>query len=120
MLAFDEKNKTITVTTPAKNQIVLDDTGESILVQDQHGNSVKLSATGIACTSPKDITLTAQGSIRLSADMSIELAAQADVKATGLNVQCEAQVGFSGKGAATAELSASGQTIVQGAMVMIN
>ncbi|MNY25425.1 hypothetical protein D3C86_1592090 [compost metagenome] len=52
--------------------------------------------------------------------MSIELAAQADVKATGLNVQCEAQVGFSGKGAATAELSASGQTIVQGAMVMIN
>jgi len=120
VLAFDEKNKTITVTTPAKNQIVLDDTGESILVQDQHGNSVKLSATGIACTSPKDITLTAQGSIRLSADMSIELAAQADVKATGLNVQCEAQVGFSGKGAATAELSASGQTIVQGAMVMIN
>jgi hypothetical protein len=81
---------------------------------------VKLSEAGIDCDSPYDITLTAQGSIRMSANVSIELTAQADVKAAGLNVQCEAQVGFTGKGGATAELSAAGQTTVQGAMVMIN
>lgn len=120
VIAFDEKNKTVTITTPGQNKVVLDDTAQSILVQDQHNNSVKLSEAGIACDSPYDITLTAQGSIRMSANMSIELTAQADVKAAGLNVQCEAQVGFTGKGGATAELSAAGQTTVQGAMVMIN
>ena len=120
VVSFDEEKKIITATTPAKNKVVLDDTDQSILVQDQHGNSVKLSQAGIACDSPYDITLKAQGNIRMSANLSIEMTAQADVKASGLNVQCEAQVGFVGKGAATAELSAAGQTTVQGAMVMIN
>jgi len=120
VLEFDEEKKVITVTTPGKNKVVLDDTDQSILVQDQHSNSVKLSSAGIACDSPYDITLTAKGNIRMNATMSIEMTAQADVKASGLNVQCEAQVGFAGKGAATAELSASGQTTVKGALVMIN
>jgi hypothetical protein len=38
----------------------------------------------------------------------------------GLNVSSDAQVGFSAKGTASAELSAAGQTVVKGAMVMIN
>ncbi|WP_454766429.1 type VI secretion system tip protein VgrG [Cupriavidus campinensis] len=120
VIEFDEKNKIVTITTPGQNKVVLDDTSQSILVQDQHSNSVKLSQAGIACDSPYDITLSAQGSIRMSADVSIEMTAQVDVKAAGLNVQCEAQVGFTGKGGATAELSAAGQTTVQGALVMIN
>jgi hypothetical protein len=37
-----------------------------------------------------------------------------------VNVSCEALAGFTGKGAATAELSASGQTTIKGAIVMIN
>jgi len=53
---------------------------------------------------------------------------EADLKAqikgwgqsAGLNVNCEAQVGFAAKGNASAELSAAGQTVVKGAMVMIN
>lgn len=120
VVAFDEDKKTITVTTPGKNQIVFDDTDQSILIQDQHSNSIKMSSAGIACDSPYDITLNAKGNIRMTASMAIEMTAQADVKASGLNVQCEAQVGFTGKGAATAELSASGQTTVKGALVMIN
>ena len=42
------------------------------------------------------------------------------MKTAGLNVNCEAQVGFVAKGTATAEVSAAGQTTVKGAMVMIN
>ena len=45
---------------------------------------------------------------------------QADVSAKGMNVNLEAQTGLTAKGNATAELSASGQTTVKGAMVMIN
>ena len=56
----------------------------------------------------------------LDAVGAINISSQADVKSSGLNVLCEGQVGFTGKGSATAELSASGETVVRGAMVMIN
>ncbi|MCE4554325.1 type VI secretion system tip protein VgrG [Pelomonas cellulosilytica] len=119
-LEFDEKDKVITLTTPGGNRIVLSDKDKSILLEDQNGNTVKLSDAGIALDSPKDITLTAKGGIKLDAVNAITLTSKADVKASGLNVACEAQIGFTGKGNATAEVSASGQTTVKGALVMIN
>jgi Rhs element Vgr protein len=119
-IELDEKDKIITITTPGNNKMVYSDKDQSILIQDQNNNSVKLSSAGIALDSPYDIKLTAKGGITLSAVNAINITAQADVKASGLNVSCEAQVGFTGKGSATAELSASGQTTVKGAMVMIN
>ncbi|GAB3255525.1 type VI secretion system tip protein VgrG [Chitinimonas naiadis] len=119
-IEFNEEDKIITITTPANNKVVLDDKDKSILLQDQNNNSIKLSTDGIALDTPYDIKLTAKGGITLSAVNAIELKAQADVKASGLNISCEAQVGFTGKGSATAELSAAGQTTVKGAMVMIN
>ena len=45
---------------------------------------------------------------------------EADVNVEGMNVNHTASAGFTAKGNATAELSASGQTTVKGAMVMIN
>lgn len=119
-ITFDEKNKIITLTTPGNNQIVLDDTDKSILAKDQNGNSVKLSSSGIVLDSPYDIQLTAKGGIKLDATTAISITSKADVGVKGLNVNCEAQVGLNAKGTATAELSASGQTTVKGAMVMIN
>jgi Rhs element Vgr protein len=119
-IEFNEQDKIITVTTPGNNQVVLDDKNQSITVQDQHNNSIKLSSAGIALNSQSDIKLTAQGGVTVTANAAINLTAQAELKAAGLNVTCEAQVGFTGKGSATAELSAAGQTTVKGAMVMIN
>ncbi|RZL31466.1 MAG: hypothetical protein EOP35_21970 [Rubrivivax sp.] len=119
-LEFDEKDKVITLTTPGGNRVVLSDKDKSILLEDENGNTVKLSPSGIALDSPKDISLTAKGGITLDAVSSISLTAKADVKASGLNVSCQAQIGFTGKGNATAELSAAGQTVVKGALVMIN
>ncbi|KHK49722.1 type VI secretion protein VgrG [Ralstonia sp. A12] len=119
-IEFNEKDKIVTITTPGNNKVVLDDKDKSILVQDQNGNSVKLSGSGIALDSPYDITANAKGNIQLKAAASIEISAQADIKANAINIGCEAQAGFTGKGAATAELSASGQTTVRGGVVMIN
>ncbi|HEX7817331.1 type VI secretion system tip protein VgrG [Dyella sp.] len=119
-IEFNEQDKIITVITPGNNQMVLDDKNQSITVQDQHNNSITLSSSGIALVSQSDIKLTAQGSVTITANANISATAQADVKVAGLNVSCEAQVGFTGKGSATAELSAAGQTSVKGAMVMIN
>ena len=64
--------------------------------------------------------ISADGNVSINALGKIDVAAKQDVAVTGLNVSNEAQVGFIGKGNASAELSASGQTTVKGAMVMIN
>jgi len=70
--------------------------------------------------SPSDISITAKGKITIDAIGAIDLSSKADVSVKGMNVNHEASVGFVAKGNATAELSASGQTTVKGAMVMIN
>jgi len=119
-IEFDEKDKVITVTTPGNNRIVLSDKDKSILLSDQNGNTVELKPAGIALDSPKDITVTAKGQIRLDAVGAVSITSKADVKTTGLNIGSEAQIAFSAKGNASAELSAAGQTVVKGAMVMIN
>ena len=109
-----------TVTTPAKNKVVLSDKDKSILVQDQNNNKVELNPSGITIDSPKDIKISAQGTISIDAVGKIGITSQADVATKGLNVECSANVAFTAKGNASAELSASGQTTVRGALVMIN
>jgi Rhs element Vgr protein len=119
-LIFDDEKKVITAITPANNKIVISDDDKSILLQDQTGNKVKLSPDGILLDSPRDIVINAKGKIDMTAVNNISITAQADVSVTGLNISHSANIGFTAKGNATAELSASGQTTVRGAMVMIN
>lgn len=119
-LEFDEKNKVITVTTEAGNRVVLSDQDQSILLLDQNRNRVELTPGGITIDTPKDLKLKAKGSITLDAKGGVAIAAEADVKVRGMIVSCEAEASFVGKGAASAELSAAGQTTVRGTVVMIN
>jgi Rhs element Vgr protein len=119
-LCFDDDKKIVTLKTPAGNTLVLDDDQKKITLEDQTGNKMVLSDSGILIESPKDITLKATGEIKLQSTGKMSLKSQADVGVEGLNVEAKAQVGLTAKGTATAELSASGQTTVKGAMVMIN
>ncbi|MER0170394.1 MAG: type VI secretion system tip protein VgrG [Nitrosomonas sp.] len=119
-LEFDDDKKVITVITPGNNKIVISDDQKSILLQDQNSNKIELNSSGIVIDSPKDIKISAKGKVTIDAVSNIELTAQADIKNQGLNINHQANVGFSAKGNATAELSASGQTTVKGAIVMIN
>ena len=119
-IEFDDDKKVITITTPGKNNIVFSDTDKSIVVTDQNSNKIELAAGGITLDSPKDIKITAKGGITLDAVGAVSITSKADVKTAGLNINSEAQVGFVAKGTANAELSAAGQTVVKGAMVMIN
>jgi Rhs element Vgr protein len=119
-IEFDDEKKITTIITPGENKVVLSDDDKSILMQDQNGNKVELSADGIVLDSPKDISIIAKGKITIDAVGEVATSSKADVKVEGLNVSHTANVGFTAKGSATAELSASGQTTVKGAMVMIN
>lgn len=117
---FDEKDKIITVMTPGERKITLDDKGKKITLEDSKGNKVELSDSGIKLDSPKDIVVSTKGKFNVDAKGGIILKSATDLKGEGLNVEFKAKVGLKAQGTATAELSASGQTVVKGAMVMIN
>lgn len=119
-IEFDEEKKVISILTPGANSIVISDEGKSIEMKDQNSNSVKLSSDGITLDSPKDISITAKGNITLDAVGKVNISSKQDVAISGLNVTATANVGFTAKGNATAEVSASGQTTVKGGIVMIN
>ncbi|MEE4286863.1 MAG: hypothetical protein V2I31_11965, partial [Mariniphaga sp.] len=69
---------------------------------------------------PGDINIKSKKNVNIEATSNISLKATSDFKAEGLSVDLSAQTSFTAKGNASAELSASGQTTVKGAMVMIN
>ena len=119
-IEFDEEKKVITVATPGKNTLEISDDGKSITLTDQHKNEIKMDSGGITLTSAKNITLKAKGGITLDATSKISGTAKSDISLDGMNVKVQAKVGATVKGNATAELSATGQTTVKGAMVMIN
>lgn len=119
-IEFDEDKKVVTVLTPGANRIELNDDTKTITLQDQTGNKVTLSPDGITLDSPKDIKLSAKGKLTIDAVGNVEITSKADLKAGAMNITSQASVGFTAKGATSAELSATGQTTVKGAMVMIN
>ena len=120
MVEFDEDKKVITIKTPGENQIVISDDAKSIKLSDQNSNVIEMNADGITIDSSKDVIIKAKANIKLTATSNIETKSTADTKIAGLNVTGTADVGMTMKGSATAEFSASGQTTVKGAMVMIN
>ena len=120
-IEMNDKDKVLTISTPAGNTFTLSDKDKSITVEDQNSNSLTMDSGGITIKSAKDITIDAGGSLTLKAKQNIDsTSAGGDVTLKGLNVTGNGQVGATLKGGATAELSAGGQTTVKGAMVMIN
>ena len=119
-IEFNEEKKIITVSTPGNNKVEINDDEKHIKLTDQHKNEINMNKDGITLSSSKDIVLKAKGAITMDATSKISGTAKSDVSLEGMNVKIQAKVGASVKGNATAELSASGQTTVKGAMVMIN
>lgn len=119
-IEFDEEQKIITISTPSKNWIEINDKKKQILLTDQHKNEILMDNSGILISSSKDIHLKAKGNISMDATGKVEMSAKSDVAISGLNVKASAKVSVSLNGKASAELSASGQTTVKGGLVMIN
>ena len=119
-IIFDEEKKILTIATPSNNSIEINDDGQHIKLADQHKNEIVMDSGGITLTSAKDITLNAKGGITMDAASNISGTAKADISLEGNNVKLQAKMGATVKGNATAELSASGQTTVKGAVIMLN
>lgn len=118
---LNDDKKIVTVSTPAGNAVVLSDEDKSIVMTDQNGNKIALEPAGITIKSTKDITIDATGKMTIKATQNIGASSSGgDISLKGINVNGDASLGVKMKGGTTAELSASGQTTVKGAMVMIN
>jgi Rhs element Vgr protein len=118
-LEFDEEKKIITLETPGGNTIIIDDDAKSITIKDQNNNMVELSESGIVFDTPKDLTITAKGNVSIDAKKAITLKAGTDVGIEGMNIKQKAKIALALEGV-TAELKASAQATIKGAMVMIN
>jgi Rhs element Vgr protein len=103
-LVFDDEKKSITLSTPAGNSIVLSDDDQYILIEDQHGNKIEMSSSGISVESATALTMKA------GTDLTIE--------ATNLTLEASAQL--KAEGSASAEVSSGGVTTVKGSLVQIN
>ena len=119
-IGFDDNQKILTIETPAGNKLTLDDNGKSVKVTDQNGNTLTMDQSGISLQTNKDISLKANGNITLTATGKLSLSADQDAALSGNNITHTAKMGFTAKGNASAELSASGMTTVKGATVAIN
>lgn len=120
LIEFDDEKKILTLTTPDNNKVVLDDDSGSIMLEDKNSNKITMDSSGITFKSAKDISLAADGKLTLKAGSSLELTATTDLKATGMNTTVSANQSLKASGQASAEVSATGQMTVKGAMVMIN
>lgn len=119
-IEFEEEKKIITIQTPGKNIIEISDDSKSIKLTDQHKNKIEMTSNGILFDSAKEIQLKAKTNIVIDAGANLDLKAKSNINIEGVNVEAKAKAQLTVKGNAKAEISASGQTVVKGAMVMIN
>ena len=84
--------------------IEFDENDKSVVLVDENKNTVRLGPKGISLISDNDITISSGGNVNID----------------GLSIAINAKRSLTAKGVQTAELSASGETTVKGAMVMIN
>ena len=120
-IEFDDENKVFTINTPAMNQAIFSDQDKSVTIKDQNGNSILMSESGIEMKSDKNITIHATQNLTLKGDMGVSIESSGgDVSIKGMNIKNDANVEFSARGSAQAELVGGAQTTIKGAMVMIN
>lgn len=103
-LEFDDEKKALTIETPDGNKLCISDDAKGISLTDQNGNTITLDDSGITLESKKALN------IKAAQNLSIE----------GMNISGKANSQLKWEGTASAEVSASGNTVIKGGIVQIN
>jgi Rhs element Vgr protein len=103
--SFDDQRKSLKFETPAGNLLALDESDGSIVLKDQHGNEIRMDASGIAIQSQNALALKAAANLNLEAGGSLHGTGGADVKL---------------EGASGAELTSNAIARLRGSLVQIN
>jgi Rhs element Vgr protein len=119
-VTFDDKGKIITLETPSKNTAIISDKDKSITLKDESGNKIVMEKSGITIDSAKDLALKAKMNVKIEAGANWDAQAKTNLTLKGLKIEASANTELAMKGTAKAEISSTGQTVVKGALVMIN
>ncbi|MCA3168230.1 MAG: hypothetical protein ING22_06735 [Burkholderiales bacterium] len=120
-IMFDDENKILTLTTPDKNTLILDDKNKQIEVKDENGNSMVMSCSGITIKSDKDITLQAGQKVTIKGNLGVNIQSSAgDVDVNGININETANMQYVAKGGMTAAVQGGAELTLKAAMIMIN
>jgi phage protein D len=119
-LRFDDEHRAITISTPARQVVTLNDASGEVRITDANGNSVTLGKGGIAIDGASGVSLAAAGDLVLTAGGSLSLKAAGRVSCEGLQVDLNAGTTLSARGQATVDLTSAGVVTVRGALVSIN
>jgi Rhs element Vgr protein len=120
-MQFNDADKTFTITTPSKNRIVFSDKDKKITIADQNANNIVMSGDGITMSSPKNITISSDQLLTLKGAQGVAVQSSGgDVQTSAMNIKETAQSQYSAEGNLTAKLQGGTETIIKGAMVMIN
>jgi len=118
---FHQDKPIVSITTPAKNKVVLSDEDKQITIADQNGNQILMSESGITIKSAKNISFEADQNISLKGNTGVTIqAAGGDVDVRGMNINNHADMQFSADGSMTAQVQGGTELTLKGAMVMIN
>lgn len=101
---FNDELKSIEISTPNGNKILLSEDEGAIIIEDENSNVITLNSDGITMESQGDINISAGG----------------DVNIEGTNVKATASAEFKAEGSAGAEVSSGGTMTVKGSLVQIN
>ncbi len=120
-ILFDDENKILTVVTPSKNTLVLDDKAQQIEIKDQNSNSIVMSSSGITIKSPKNISIEADQNVTIKGNTGVNIQSSGgDVSTKGININEAADMQFTAKGNTTAAVQGGVELTLKAAMVMIN
>lgn len=103
-LSWNDEKKTITLSTPAGNEIILDEDAGKASVKDQHGNRIEMDSAGIVVNSSKDLK------IKASQNVAIE----------GMDITLKAGGKFSAEGGSGVEVITNAIARLKGSLVEIN
>lgn len=119
VIEMDEEKKILTLKTPGKNSIIISDEDKGITLEDANGNSIALNDSGIEIKSSKKLVLKDGSGLEISSGAAAKIKGTTGLDLEGQNINVKAQMAASVQGL-TAEVKASTQATIKGAMVMIN
>ena len=120
VIELDEENKVVTVKTPAGNSIELNDKDKAMRLTDANQNKIEMGSGGVVIESASSLTINAKTDVSINAGTALKAAAKTSLEIGAANIEAKADMALTLKGNAKAEVSAAGQAILRGAMVMIN
>jgi phage protein D len=120
-LEFEDKDKTFKVITPGKNMIFISDKDKGVKIEDQNGNKIITSATGISIDSKKDIKITAAGKLELNGTKGVTVkSSSGDTEVSGKNAKLKGSAKVEVNGSAGTDIKSSAAINIKGSMVNVN